>query len=228
MIVAIHQPNYLPWLGYFHKIARADVFVFLDDVQFSKGSYTNRVRILRDGRAAWLTQPVRHGLGQPINAVGFAQPDWPQRHRDGLRGAYGRAACFRQLWSEIAALYDDLPAAGLAAVNQVLIERIAGRLGLDCEFRLSSALGHGAQSGDARLAALVAEIAPSGTYLSGAGGANYQSEATFTAAGLTLAYGDYTPPRYDQGGGDFLAGLSIVDAVFALGWESTRTLLAGA
>src|SRR3546814_3690829 len=76
MIVAIHQPNYLPWLGYFHKIARADVFVFLDDVQFSKNGYTNRVRILGDGAARWLTIPAAVHLGDPIGAVRPARPDW--------------------------------------------------------------------------------------------------------------------------------------------------------
>ena len=75
-VVAVHQPNYLPWLGYFYKIACADVFIFLDDVQFSKNSYINRVRILHAQRSHWLTIPVSVTLGDPINRVRPARADW--------------------------------------------------------------------------------------------------------------------------------------------------------
>ncbi len=82
MKIAIHQPHYLPWLGYFAKWAAADLFVFLDTVQFEKNGWQNRNRIkTRDG-ARWLTVPVRASLGTPIKDVTIdeRQP-WPGRHR---------------------------------------------------------------------------------------------------------------------------------------------------
>src|ERR1043165_5716491 len=90
-IVAIHQPNYFPWLGYFAKMARSDAFVFLDDVQYSKNSYINRVQI--KGKE-WLTVPVSHHLGDPINRVQCADPRWRAKHLDKLRATYAKTAHF--------------------------------------------------------------------------------------------------------------------------------------
>ena len=77
MKVAIHQPNYLPWMGYFHKMHHADVFIFLDDVQFTKGSHINRVKILSGKGPRWLTVPVvKVKLGQNIIDVRPSSNNW--------------------------------------------------------------------------------------------------------------------------------------------------------
>lgn len=224
-MVAVHQPNYAPWLGYFHKIAHADVFVFLDDVQFSKGSYTNRVRIGRDDGAVWLTQPVRHALGQAINEVGFAQNDWPARHLDALRGAYRRAACFDEIWSDLITMYERIPTDSLAAANRHLIEAIVAHLAIDCRFAASSDLHVNELKGDDRLVAIVGALAPGGTYLSGGGGDKYQDPAKFADAGIDLVYANFAHPDYPQGAARFQPGLSVLDAASHLGWAGTRALL---
>jgi hypothetical protein len=227
LVIAIHQPNYLPWLGYFHKIACADAFVFLEAAQYSKGSYTNRVRILRGGKPAWLTQPIRQGLGQPIAEVGFAAADWPRRHLDALRSAYAKAPAFAEAWPALAALYESVPLDSLAAANRHLIEGLARRLRLSAQFARDDELGVAGLEGDDRLVALVNAVAPGSAYLSGKGGGNYQDPAKFEAAGLTLHYAAFTPTPYAQaGGGTFVPGLSIADALFSLGIEATRALIA--
>lgn len=226
-VVAIHQPNYLPWLGYFHKIARADVFVFLETVQFSKGSYTNRVQILRDAKPAWLTQPIVQGLGRPIVSVVFAEPDWPRRHLDALHGAYRTAPAFREVFPTLEALLLGAPIDSLAAANRHLIEGIAAVLNLAPRFVRDGALGVGDFERDDRLVALVEAVAPGAVYLSGKGGASYQDETKFAGAGIALRYTAFTPRPYPQmGGGAFVPGLSIVDALFSLGIEGTRALVA--
>ena len=129
-IVAIHQPNYAPWLGYFYKIAAADIFVFLDDVQFSKGSYINRVQIRGGKGARWLTQPVTVSLGMSIKEVVVAKPDWRGAHLDSLHGAYRTADAFKSVWPDIEAIYAECPGGSLAAMNRKIIEALASRLGV--------------------------------------------------------------------------------------------------
>ena len=229
-LVAIQQPNYLPWLGYFHKIALANVFVFLDDVQFSKNGYINRVRILSNGTARWLTVPVSVHLGDPINGVRPARDGWTAAHLDTLKTVYGDAAAFRQIWPRLKEIYGNLPPGDLAASNRALIERIASELGLRCRFLASSEIDTGAMSGDDRLVRIVAAVVANGTYLSGKGGASYQDPAKFGAAGLGFRYTDFHHPVYDQGPGNhvFVPGLSAVDAVFRLGWSGAAELLGAA
>jgi hypothetical protein len=226
-VVAIHQPNYLPWLGYFAKMAASDVFVLLDDVQFSKGSYTNRVQIDRAGTPAWLTLPIRHSFGATIGQTTLAREDWARSHLDTLKQSYRRAACFDATWREFEA---TLRAAkgSLAEVNAHLVRWLAAQLGLATRIEMSSNLAlAGDLESDARLAEIVAHMAPGGTYLSGAGGAKYQTEATFAARGVSLAYSSFNLVPYGRGSSPFLPGLSIVDALFHLGPDKTATLIKG-
>lgn len=226
--VAIHQPNYLPWLGYFRKIATADVFVFLDDVQFSKNGYTNRVQILADGKPRWLTVPVSAHLGDPINQVRPARHDWPQAHLDTLRARYKSAPAFRTVWPKIREFFSDLPDADIGTINRHLVIRLAEMLGLACRFVSASELSTGTAKGDDRLVALVASVAPGACYFSGKGGAKYQDPEKFRRAGLDFRYLDFEHPRYDQGAGDFVPGLSVMDAAFRLGWARTAALVTAA
>ena len=224
-IVAIHQPNYLPWLGYFAKMASADVFVLLDDVQYSKGSFTNRVQIARAGAPAWLTLPVQHRLGASIRETVIARADWAKAHCDTLKQAYRKAACFRTVWPFVESMLAAAEGA-LADVNTGLIRSIADHLGITARIEMSSSHGLDTDlAADERLSMIVHRIAPGATYLSGSGGAKYQSETTFAAHGLTLTYSGFTPTPYDRGGEPFLPGLSILDALFHLGWEGTAALL---
>jgi len=228
MIVAIHQPNYLPWLGYFFKIARAEAFVFLDDVQFSKGSYTNRVQLLdAGGRLHWLTVPVSVALGDAVAAVRPARPDWPARHWDTIKGFYRQAPAFAAVAPRIRTWFAELDGtAPLSETNQVLIRAIAEALGFGCRFVRSSVLAVPKPAAtDDRLVHLTKALSPSATYLSGKGGAKYQNPEKFAAAGLGFRYSAFSHPRYDQGGDAFVAGLSVLDVLFRFGWRETHDLI---
>jgi hypothetical protein len=228
MIVAIHQPNYAPWLGYFAKMARADVFVLLDDAQYTKNSYINRVQIDAGGTARWLTVPVSYAFGDAINRVRAADENWPRAHCDTLRTHYAAAPAFREIWAWLAERYEALAASDLAASNEALIAAIAARLGIGAVLRKASDLGAGDAKADDRLIALVRACGPDAAYLSGRGGDKYQDPAKFVAAGVRLVYSDFVHPAYDQGHADFLPGLSILDALFRLGWERAAGLVARA
>jgi hypothetical protein len=224
MIVAIHQPNYAPWIGYFRKIARADHFFFLDDAAFSKGSVTNRVRILDSGKPAWLTVPAKPPLGTPILNVIPGQADWPQRHLSRLSNAYRLASAFAEVWPGVEQLYSELPAHNLAETNCLLIERYCERLGIEATFHRASEVPD-ILSGDDRLIALVRSIPEATGYLSGSGGRKYQDEGKFAAAGLSLDYNAYEPVPYPQISDGFAPGLSILDAVFNVGWDGAADLV---
>ena len=212
-------------LGYFHKMAQADIFVFLDDVQFSKQGYTNRVQILGESGARWLSQPVRVTLGQRINEVEFARADWAQAHLDTLRGFYRNGGEFRPVFADLVELYGVLAGEMLADINQALIEAFARRGNIETRFCRSSEIDTGDAMGDDRLTALVRHLAPGSVYLSGTGGAGYQDEAKFRSAGLSLDYVAFDHPLYDQARADFTPGLSILDAAFHLGWDGAAALI---
>ena len=229
-ILAIHQPNYLPWLGYFSKIARADVFVFLESAQFSKGGYTNRVQIALGGQARWLTVPVSFRFGDLVAEVKTVNPEWVDSHLSTLKTAYANTPFGSKIWRDIEDLFDRIPTLNLAAVNRCLIERIARRLALTtkfiCDHDILPANGTADEArGDDRLVALCREFAPDAIYLSGRGGASYQHPDKFEAAGISLQYNTFVSTPYPQTAEGFLPGLSILDAVFNIGWEKTRDLL---
>jgi hypothetical protein len=224
MIISVHQPNYMPWLGYFHKIAIADVFVFLDNVQYSKNSYINRVKVFGPSGPKWLTVPVTYDYGNLISQVQPAFPDWRSSHLDTLFNTYRSAPSFNAVWPQLTDLYQKEPQADLASINRVLVEGIANALGLRCRFMVSSSIPTRELTSDDRIVALVASIDSNGTYLSGIGGAGYQDHAKFTNAGLQLQYTEFEHPQYDQGRVQFTESLSILDALFNLGWSGTADL----
>ena len=228
-IVAIHQPNYLPWIGYFHKIARADAFVFLDDVQFSKGSYTNRVQILSPFGAKWITIPVTVSLGQAICDINFANSAWRISHVNALSNAYSNAQAFTAIWPEIKEAILCVKGDDLATVNISLITFMPERLGLCCTFYRSSEFQL-QSSKDNRLIEIITQIAPDATYFSGRGASKYQDPNKFLRAGIGFFYSEYHPPIYKQsvyaGSPSFISGLSVLDAVFNLGWSGAAELVA--
>jgi hypothetical protein len=220
--LAVHQPNYAPWCGYFAKMRHCNVFVFLDDAQMPGGqSYVYRTKIRNGDGDKWLSIPNRSRLGEPIREVRFADAKWTSKHVNALRAVYGRCPCFKEVFPSLEPLYLD-PGESLAAFNQAMIRTIADYLGMMCRFEVSSQLGPSG-TGDDRLIGL-ARMLGAGVYLSGKGGQNYQDPAKFATAGVELAVRPYVPVAYPQIHGEFVPGLSILDALFHLG-KRTNDLL---
>lgn len=226
MTVAIHQPNYMPWLGYFAKVARADTFVFLDDVQYTKNGYTNRVQVLNDGNRHWLTIPVSVHLGDRISEISPARSDWMDRHRSALRNFYRTAPEFAREWPAVDNLYMTVPDGSLADINMHFITGLSRILGIDTRFFRSSEMDTAGSVGDERLARIVDAVSPGGTYLSGEGGRSYQAPETFIRRGIGLTYLQFRHPVYLQRGNEFVPGLSALDALFELGRLRVARLIA--
>jgi hypothetical protein len=227
-VVAIHQPNYLPWLGYFSKMLQADIFIFLDDAQYTKNSYINRVRVLCNGLAKWLTIPMRVPLGTPIRGAA-PSAEWAQAHLDRLANYYQRADHRDRILADLKEMFAATDKCGnIADINTALIRDAAGRLGIKIDFRLASTLDCGDKRADDRLVELVRAIDPAGVYLSGSGASSYQDPDKFQAAGLGLRMTKFEHPVYAQGEQPFVPGLSLLDALFWLGWERTGAMLCAA
>ncbi|QLK25956.1 WbqC family protein [Natrinema zhouii] len=219
--IAIHQPNYLPWIGYFHKIRRSDVFVFLDDVEYTSQSWINRNKIKTPDGWTWLTVPVR-GSDGPIKAVDVAGDAWRDTHRKSLQQNYGKAACF----DEFADLFEETYAQSwdsLCELNVHLTRAIADRIGLECQFVRSSELDVTATNAE-RIVRLCDEL-DADRYLSGEGARSYLDRARFEARDISLEYQSVSQPRYEQRFDGFVPELSIVDALMNVGSDGTNDLL---
>ncbi len=228
MIVSIHQPNYLPWLGFFHKISLCDQFVLLDTVPFSKNSYQNRCRIKTVQGEQWLTVPVlmKGNFAQPTDQVRVDQRSGcSEKHWRTIQQNYRRAGFFDQIAKEIEPIYQS-PWAFLADSNSALIGKIAAYLGINTPLIRASQMNHltGSQS---ELLCSICQSLGATEYLSGPSGRNYLDESIFSAQGIKVRYHQFTHPTYPQLYKPFISGISILDLLANCGPDSRAILLEG-
>ena len=213
-VVAIHQPNFFPWLGYFDKIRRADLFVFLDDVAYPKsgsgmGSIVNRVRIDINGEGRWIGCPlVREPGEQRIRTVRIDDGrDWRGKALRSIECSYGRARNFAQIFPIVRELMAcDAPL--LADFNISVVTRLSRMLGYGTQFVRQSELGVDGKSTE--LLVNITKAVGADAYMCGGGATGYQQDALFASHGLGLVYQDFTPSPYGDPAG-FIPGLSIID-----------------
>jgi len=216
MLVAIHQPHYLPWPRYFEKIARADVFIVLDNIQYSRNGWQNRNRVRGARGDLLLTVPVldRHRQGLDEVRINNTAP-WRRKHLAALRQAYGKAPHFDAL----APLLEDTYAREwdrLNPLNRHMLEGWVRLLGIDTPLRYASDLDVPGTATE-RLANLIRAVGGD-AYYSGAFALDaYLDPAVLHRAGIRLLLQHWTPPVYDQARAPFLADLSIVDLLAHLG-----------
>lgn len=228
-IVAIHQPNFLPWLGYFDKLARADVFVFLDNVPLQRtgGSYTNRVEMIISGRRSWVTVPISR-QAEERERIGDARiienGRWRRKVKTAVEQSYAGAPYFKEMMPIVAEILDDRED-HLAAFNMAAIARLNRLLSLDGRPVLKASALDVSGSGTDLLVSIIRAVGGTG-YLCGGGAGGYQEDEKFTRAGLTLEYQNFRHPAYQQAStSEFCAGLSIVDALMNCGVDGTTRLL---
>ncbi len=226
-IAACHQPNFFPWLGYFHKLRWSDTFVFLDDVliQKTRGSVTNRVTIAIGGKQEWMSAPLDRSYSGnlEIRSVRFAPDDrWRDKVTSTLKMHYSRAPHYRELEGAVVALVKN-PEPMLAEYNMHAIQALATMLGIRTAIVRSSAYGV-TETSTLRLAELVAKVGAR-TYLAGGGAKAYQQDELFEQRGLGVLYQCFVPPAYPRGKEPQLVGLSVLDALFWLGVDGARALI---
>lgn len=222
MKCAIMQPTYLPWAGYLNLMSQVDVFVFLDDAQYERGSWQNRNRILLGGQPHWLTIPVQRAyLGQSIMDVQVDDKlNWRQKHHRLLSQTYGKHPFVTQMLEDAQLLLSpDLTS--LSDLNIALIERLCDRLGVTTKRIRSSSLHIPGKRTD-RLIAILEHLGAS-DYISPVGSRDYLIQDDFAAkTDVRLSYHTFTPGPYPQRGApEYVSHLSILDVLANLGTQKT-------
>lgn len=215
--VAVLQSNYIPWKGYFDIIHDVDLFIFYDDVQFTKNDWRNRNRIKTPNGPHWLTVPVGQGHQRLICEVTLDDPLWAEKHLKTLRQYYSKAPFFHVYSAFLDEVYLNRRWATLSELNHYLIMTIAREfLGIDTQFADSRTYQVRGKRGD-RLLDLLTQ-AGADSYLSGPAARNYIVPEEFTAAGIVLDFKDYAGyPDYPQFHPPFDHAVSILDLLFHVG-----------
>jgi hypothetical protein len=226
MIIAIHQPQYLPWLGYFDKIEQSDVFVFLDNVQFKKNEWQNRNKIKTSDGWQWLSVPVIHSFGQKIFEVEINNTvQWGRKHLNALVTHYSKAPFFQDHIDFFEKTYSQ-EWRHLAEINIHLIYYLTDTLGMkNKKFILASDLS--AKEGSTERLADICRQLSCDVYLSGRDGSKYLDLDLFEQEGIQVIFQDYKHPQYPQLYGDFEPFLSVIDLLFNCGPESLSILKKG-
>ena len=222
MKVAIHQPQYMPWTGYFHKMAGADLFVFLDDVQFKKNEWQHRNRIRNADGWQWLSVPNSYKHPRAIAEVPVRNDtNWCQKHLQSLKMSYGKAPFFGEYLGRFESYYSETRDT-IDKVNIGSVKLLAGIMGIATPTEVSSQFSFEGVSTE-RLVNICRHFGAD-TYIAGAGGRDYMDLSLFDAAGITVEFQEFSTPVYKQhwckAPEDFVPGLSAIDLVFNCGPES--------
>ena len=232
--VAICQPHYLPWIGYFEMIDRVDLFVLFDDVDFIKREWKNRNRIRKDQTSTetrWLTVPVKRSCqrGTPIHQARLANDlEWSQTHLNAIQQVYRGTTHFAELYPWLEAQLRP-PAQTLGELNCRLIVALCEFLGIHTSLVRSSELTNNGRKTDRLLSVLNAVNASH--YLANNGSASYLEPQCFTDANIEWRYQDYTHPIYIQRSKNkevpFLSHLSVIDLLMNHGPQSLEIIRKG-
>lgn len=220
LTIAIVQPAYLPWLGYFDQMAQADVFVHYDDVQLSRKSWHARNRVKTAAGEDWLSVPVRHTGGHPV-LISEAEIDrevaWPKRHLGVIQQAYRKAPYFNEVYPWFADLL-AFPWPSLRQLNIQMAMALSTWLGVKApDMVLSSSLGIAADLDTTARPLQICQAVGATRFLVGPTAKAYINAGAFEDAGIELAWHEYEPPVYPQLWGDFIPRLSALDALMMLG-----------
>lgn len=228
MKLAIMQPYLFPYLGYFQLVDAVDRFVFYDDVNYIKGGWINRNRLLLGGGVSWFTIPLNGASPhKKINEV-RVQPDdmWRRKLLASVRHGYSRAPYFRQAHS----LLEEILQSGETSLSELActsIVSVSRYLGLEVQFVHSAGrYGNEALSGSARILDICRQEGAT-EYHNLPGGEALYSPDSFRAAGIELRFVQCELDEYRQFGSSFQSGLSILDVLMFNDPMSTRQLLKG-
>lgn len=225
MLVAIHQSHYLPWLCYIDKLMRSDVFIVLDNVQFSKNGWQNRNKLKTPSGPTILTVPVHAHAGRTLDEIRICdEPDWKKKHWRTIEQHYRKAPYYDDHASFLADLFQR-EWVHLVELNRHMLEYLLDVLNITTRVEYASSLDVPGVATE-RLAQLVKAVG-GGAYLSGEFALDaYLDPKPFREAGIELKIQRWTSPTYPQLYGEFIPDLSILDLLMNCG-PGARAVLDG-
>lgn len=223
MIVSIHQPNYIPWVGFFNKILSSDVYVVFDDVQFPRGKdYANRNQIKTNNGKKWLTVPV-NGKSQlrPWNKIEINNNDWIEQHLSLLESFYRKSEYFATYYPDLKEIYHR-GHIKLIDLNLDLIKYILKEIGKDVDIVMSSDIKTDKKGLD-KILHILKELNAT-TYISGSGEGSkrYIDESLFKENSIKLIWQKFDQLEYKQQFGEFMPYMTILDLLFNHGPDSKK------
>lgn len=224
MKVAIHQPNYLPYIGFFEKAALSDIFILLDSVQFSKDSYTQRTKIrTRDGWA-WCTVPIEKEYDfKHIKEVYLPKDKkWSRKQKLSMAANYSKTSFFDANFIDE---FFTKPFQKLQEMNEFGITYLMENFGIRPKIFRSSELGIDPRLRSTDLLIEIIKRVGGNTYISGEGGRNYMDEELFSINGIDIKYFHFRPFIYNQRWTHFEPYMSAIDLLFNLGPSDSRRIL---
>lgn len=224
MKVGIIQSNYIPWRGYFDLIDDVDLFIFYDDVQYTKNDWRNRNRIKTANGLIWLTIPVLFKLSEKTS-IQDAKIDykkhWLRKHEDSILFSYAKAPFFKDYAEDLFSILNKKYVT-ISELNITLIKWIMQKININTEIKMSSEF----RSTGIKTARLINILKQAGatSYLSGPSAKAYLDAKMFRTAGIDLEYKGYEYIEYPQLYGKFEPQVSIIDLLFNCGENSIEYL----
>lgn len=227
MIVSVHQPEFMPWLNFFDKLDRSDIFILLDDVQFRKNYYHNRCNIRSRKEAVLLTVPVKSGpLKRNINETRIVQENWNRKIWKSIVQNYKKAKYFHKYEEKFYEIFmktwDNI-----SDLNSSLIKLLASLLGIETNIQISSKLSIKKSTDPTERLVDICRFFGAVKYISGKFGINYLNLESFQKNGIEVILQDYTYPAYRQVYEPFISGLSVIDLLLNEGDLSLQILRKG-
>jgi len=222
MKCAIHQPQFMPWLGYLNKISACDIFVFLDNVQYKKNEYQNRNRIRIGNEAKWITVPVSFKFGDTINQTLIAKdPRWRKKIISSIEHSYSKSPFFEVFIPRLLEIINS-DWSNLAGINQATVEWLITCFEIKTRLLVCSELPDFSMDPTGRLIDICRHVGAD-TYLSGAGAHDYLDMEQFSKSGFNIEFQEYLHPVYQQyydgrkPVDEFLSHLSALDGLMNCG-----------
>lgn len=229
MIVSIHQPSYLPWLGYIDRIRRSDLFIFLDTVQFQKQSFQNRTKIRTINEWTWLTVPMLTKgrlYNTKLNEMLINnQQNWQRKHLESIKTNYIKAEHYDEVFKLIQPFYEK-EYLYLSSLCFEMLEVILNYLNINTKIIRASDL-EGCDSKKSDLILELCEKVNADVYLSGPFGKKYLNEESFSNSKIKIEYHNYNIIKYRQVYEGFEKNMSVLDLLMNEKSESKYEILSG-